>query len=129
LRESCRTVPCCSLLASSLLFCLCTAPPAAAEYVRPAIHVVGPPPPPIHCPWLAIPWEGPSTPPTLLICCPSVHVADAGAPPIPWKDLATGPYSWQPPAVSGQQTLGQALKILPALLLDIFLSSFQSPFS
>ena len=124
LRKSCRTVPCCSLLASSLLFCLCTAFPAAAEYVCPSIHVVGPAPPLSHSPWLAIPWECPFAPPTLLICCPSIHVADAGAPPIPWKDLlllpATGPDSWQPPAVSGQLSLGQAWQILPALLLFLF---------
>ena len=33
-------------LHSSLLFCLCTAPPVAAEYVCPAIPEVGPAPPP-----------------------------------------------------------------------------------
>ena len=33
-------------LHSSLLFCLCTAPNAAAENICPAIHVVGPAPPP-----------------------------------------------------------------------------------
>ena len=79
-------------LHSSLLFCLCTAPPATAKYVCPAIHVVGPTPPPIHYPWLAIPWEGPVAPPTLLICCPSIHVA--AAPPIPGEGPAPPPSHW-----------------------------------
>ena len=117
-------------LHSSLLFYLCTAPPAAAEYVCPAIQVVGPAPPPIHCPWLAIPWEGPVAPPTLLICCPSIHVADAGAPPSQWKDLcllpATGPDSWQPPAVSGPVgRLDQSSQ--PSYLIYLF-TLFSLPF-
>ena len=47
-----------------------------------------------YCPWLTIHWDGPVAPPTLLICCPSIHVADAGTPPIQGEGPAPPPSHW-----------------------------------